>query len=176
MGQSYWERQAVRRLGRRRLLGTSAAFGAGAASLALVGCGDDDDDGGSVSLATPTPGANASPTATDPFANAKKGGTYNLDATGDPPSIDPYGNTSFLTKEFASYAYSRLYKFKTGPGIAAADVKPTPDLAQKAEASADGLKRTITPAEREVPRCRARQRPRRDHRRCEVLLGPPRRP
>ncbi len=144
MGQSYWERQAVRRLGRRRLLGTSAAFGAGAASLALVGCGDDDDDGGSVSLATPTPGANASPTATDPFANAKKGGTYNLDATGDPPSIDPYGNTSFLTKEFASYAYSRLYKFKAGPGIAAADVKPTPDLAQKAEASADGLKWTIT--------------------------------
>src|SRR5207253_820449 len=38
----------------------------------------------------------------------------------------------------------RLYKYKAGPGIAAGDVKPAPDLAEKAESTPDGLKWTVT--------------------------------
>lgn len=42
---NYWLRTAtMRRLSRRRFVGSSAAAGAGLAGLTLVGCGDDDDD------------------------------------------------------------------------------------------------------------------------------------
>lgn len=118
-------------------MGRTAVAGMGATGWALVGCGG---DGAANILATPTAGTNPSPTPTDPFANAKRGGRLRLDTTGDPPSIDPYGNTSFLNKTFAAYAYSRLFKYKAGPGIDAGDVKPTPDIAQGAEVSPDGLK------------------------------------
>ncbi len=130
-------------MSRRRLLASAGATGAGTAGLLLAGCGDDGDGPGE-GVATPTAGANATPTPTDPFAGARRGGTLKIDSSNDPPSIDPYGNTSFLTKEFAAFAYSRLYKFKTGPGIAAGSVRPTPDIASRAEASPDGLKWTIT--------------------------------
>lgn len=130
-------------------MGSAGALGVGAASMALVGCGggDDDDDGdGSLSsLATPTPAsAAASPTAVNPFAGVVKGGTFRTYTTGDPPTLDPHGNLSFLTKGVSCYVYSRLYKYKTGPGIARADVRPTPDLAEKAENSPDGLKWTVS--------------------------------
>jgi peptide/nickel transport system substrate-binding protein len=108
----------------------------------LVGCGDDDDDD-DVQLATPTSSGQATATPADPFANAKKGGTYKIASTGDPPTLDPYGNLSFLTKSFSAAHYSRLYKYKTGPGIAPLSVRPTPDIAESAEASADGLQWTI---------------------------------
>lgn len=134
---------------RRRFLGSTAAVSIGAAAWATTGCGDDDDDDVSIT-ATPTSAPDstgsvvtASPTPADPFASAKRGGIYKVDWTGDPPTIDPYGNTGFLTKTFAAYVYSRLFKFQTGPGIAAGDVRPTGDLAESAEASPDGLKWTI---------------------------------
>jgi peptide/nickel transport system substrate-binding protein len=138
---NYWSRRASR----RGFLGAGAAAGAGAAGLALVGCGGGDDNGGSSlsSLATPTPAAGVTPTVVDPFAGAKKGGTYRWYATGDPPTIDPHGNLSFLTKYISAYVYSRLYKYKPGPGLLRANVRPTPDLAQSAENTPDGLKWTV---------------------------------
>ena len=138
---NYWARRASR----RRFLGTGVAAGAGVAGLALVGCGDDDGGGGTSNLATPTTAAGAQPTAApaDPFANAKRGGTYHATSTGDPPTLDPYGNLSFLTKGYSAYVYSRLFKYKTGPGIDPGSIKPTPDIAQSAEASPDGLTWTI---------------------------------
>ncbi|MEO6398429.1 MAG: ABC transporter substrate-binding protein [Tepidiformaceae bacterium] len=140
----YWDKYWQSRSSRRRFLGTAGAAGVGAAGLALVGCGDDDDDkGGASSLATATPGAAASPTSADPLAGVKRGGVYKTYATGDPPSIDPYGNLSFLTKGTTIFAYSRLFKYKTDPKVASASVLPTPDLAASAEASADGLKYTV---------------------------------
>ncbi|GIW14407.1 MAG: solute-binding transporter (periplasmic) [Tepidiforma sp.] len=144
MSASYWDRYWKERRTRRRFLGGATALTAGAAGLALVGCGDDDDDGGGLSgLATPTPGAQATPTPADPFANAKRGGTYRITFTGDPPSIDPYGNPSFLTKGYAAYIYSRLFKYNAGPGVRQADLRPVPDIAQSAEASPDGLTWTV---------------------------------
>ncbi len=141
MAEKYWNRYWKERPTRRRFLGGAVATGAGAAGLALVGCGDDDDDdnGGGGGLATATPGADATATPSDPFAGAKRGGTYRTTWTGDPPTIDPYGNLSFLTKGFAAYPYSRLFKYNSGPGVKQSDLQPVGDLAESAEASPDGL-------------------------------------
>ncbi|PFG73172.1 ABC transporter substrate-binding protein [Tepidiforma thermophila] len=144
MSASYWDRYWKERRTRRRFLGGATALTAGAAGLALVGCGDDDDDdGGPSGLATSTPGPQATSTPADPFANAKRGGTYRITFTGDPPSIDPYGNLSFLTKGYSAYVYSRLFKYNTGPGVRQADLRPVPDIAESAEASPDGITWTI---------------------------------
>ncbi len=144
MAENYWDSYWRARRSRRRFLGGAITAGAGASALALVGCGDDDDDdNGGSQLATNTPAANATPTPADPLAGAKKGGTYRTYSTGDAPTLDPYGNISFLTKGHAAYFYSRLFMYKAGPGIAYGSVRPTPDLAKTAEATPDGLKWTI---------------------------------
>ena len=143
MAGNYWDNYWRERRSRRRFIGGAMAVGAGASALALVGCGDDDDDD-NVSLATPTSGANATATPADPLANAKKNsGVLKVDTTGDPPTLDPYGNISFLTKGNASFHYSRLFMYKAGPGIAYGSVRPTPDAAQSAESTPDGLKWTV---------------------------------
>lgn len=148
MTEEYWTQYWRERRSRRRFLGGAVATGAGAAGLALVGCGDDDDDddgngGGGGGIATPTTGPQATATPSDPFAGAKRGGTWKGDLTGDPPTIDPYGNLSFLTKGIAAYVYSRLFRYNTGPGVKQADLQPVGDLAESAEASPDGLVWTI---------------------------------
>jgi len=144
MAGEYWDRFWTTRRSRRKFLGGATAVGAGAAGMALVGCGGDSSSsnskGGASSLATPTPAVGATPTkAADPFANAKRGGTYQTYDTGDAPSIDPYGNGSFHTKVLAAYIYSRLFKYNAGPGVAVRDLKPVPDAAASAEPSPDGL-------------------------------------
>ncbi len=139
MADNYWNEYWKGHRSRRRFMSGTAALGTGAAALALVGCGGDDDGGGNTSIATPTPGADATPTPNDPFANAKKGGTYRISWTGDPPTIDPYGNLAAGTKTFAGYVYSRLFKMNAGPGVSQADLKPVGDLAETVEASPDGL-------------------------------------
>lgn len=154
MAGQYWDRYWAARRSRRRFLGGAATLSAGAAGLALVGCGDDDDDEPSAtntpsgSDGSPTAAASetaaASPTASDPYQNAKRGGVYKLDATGDPASIDPYGSPSFTTKGVSSYAYSRLFKYNAGPGVAKADLRPVGDLAEKSESNPDGTVWTVT--------------------------------
>lgn len=135
---NYWQNR------RRFLKGTGATL-AGGASMALVGCGGDSDDGGDslASLATPTAGTGPTAAPKDPFAGAKKGGVYRITQVGDAPTIDPYGNFSYLGKMPATYVYSRLFMYKTGPGIKPADVRPTGDLVESYETSADGLKWTM---------------------------------
>jgi len=143
MAGNYWDNYWRERKSRRRFLGGAVAASAGASALALVGCGDDDDDDTPDQIATPTAGVNATPTPVDPLAGAKRGGIYKVDAAGDPPTLDPYGNISFLTKGHAAYAYSRLFMYKAGPGIAYGSVRPTPDAAASAESSPDGLVWTV---------------------------------
>ena len=136
----YWARYWKHRATRRRFLGGAAAATAGAAGLALVGCGGEEEaPSPTPAPASPTPaGPTPTPTPVDPFANAKRGGIWNGQSTGDPPTIDPYGNLSFLTKSFAAYVYSRLFMYEAGPGIAYGENRPVPDLAESAEPNADG--------------------------------------
>jgi peptide/nickel transport system substrate-binding protein len=143
MSDNYWGKYWSKQTNRRRLLGGAGVAGAGIAALGLVGCGDDDNGGGLKSLATPTSAAGAKPTAVDPFAGAKKGGVQRLTATAEPPSIDPYGSTSFTTKVFSGWVYSRLMMYKTGPGILAPNARPTGDGAETMELSPDGMKYTF---------------------------------
>jgi peptide/nickel transport system substrate-binding protein len=140
MAGNYWDNYWRERRSRRRFLGGAVAAGAGASALALVGCGDDDDDnGGSSGLATATSGAAATATPADPFAAAKRGGSFKDSITNDPPSLDPYGSANFLTKSTASFVYSRLMKYNAGPGVTKDKLAPTPDLAEKVESTPDGL-------------------------------------
>lgn len=136
---NYWST----RTNRRRLLGSAGVAGAGVAAFGLVGCGggSSNDSGGAQSLATPTPASKVA--VVDPFAGAKKGGTFYDAAVTDPPTIDPYGNVSYTTKGYAAYVYSRLYMYKTAPGVLGPDTKPTPDGAESGEASPDNLKWTF---------------------------------
>jgi oligopeptide transport system substrate-binding protein len=70
--ENYWYRKAHRSsISRRRLLGSTATAGLGAAALGLVGCGDDDDDDTTPSGNTPGTGATTAPTV----AQKPKGGT-----------------------------------------------------------------------------------------------------
>jgi peptide/nickel transport system substrate-binding protein len=62
---------------------------------------------------------------------------------GDVPDLDPYLNTSFRTRTFAGFFYSRLLKFENGPGIGENSFIPTGDLAEKWEISKDGLTYTF---------------------------------
>jgi len=79
----------------------------------------------------------------DPFAGARRGGILNVSLNLDPPTLDPYIQPATNTKAFAAYVYSRLFKFKGGPGIRATDAKPTGDLAEAAESTPDGLTWTV---------------------------------
>lgn len=75
-------RRFDQRLGRRTMLGASAATGLGLASLALAGCGDDDDDESPSATAT-TSGQTPAPGETPSVAAPKTGGTLYVDA-GEP--------------------------------------------------------------------------------------------
>ena len=153
MKQDYWAQYWKARPSRRRFLTGAAAAGAGGAGLALVGCGDDNKGGSTpasgTAAGTSSPAASASSAASpaasgSPFAGAKKGGTYKTFFTGDPPTIDPYGNLSFLTKSYSAFVYSRLFRYKTGWGLGTKDMVPAPDIASKAEPNPDGTEWTVT--------------------------------
>lgn len=97
--ENYWLR---RRVSRRAALRGTAVAGAGAATMALVGCGggDDDDDGGSGPGLLPT--AAATPT---PAKQPKPGGSLTFQISSQPPSLDPYTQTSFV----AAYNHGLSY-------------------------------------------------------------------
>jgi peptide/nickel transport system substrate-binding protein len=124
MAENYWDRYWTQRTSRRRLLGGASALAAGAAGFALVGCGDDDDDDEPGGTDTPaggqTPGSSpgASPSAT-PKPNI--GGTLRYPfmgmSSGDPPTLFPYENLTYLAQHPASMHYSRLLRSQNGPDI-----------------------------------------------------------
>jgi peptide/nickel transport system substrate-binding protein len=146
------------------LLGASAKAGVGAAGLALVGCGDDDDDA-AVAQAQTQAQAQAQAQAEEqvqapageepmeeqqvPVFNPTPGDFDGLQISGtltsvdlfprEPPSLDPFIETSFLAQQIGTNIYSRLLKFGSGPGIKAlATIKG--DAAETFEAvDADGL-------------------------------------
>ncbi|MBK9544340.1 MAG: ABC transporter substrate-binding protein [Dehalococcoidia bacterium] len=131
---NYWLR---RKVSRRSALRGSALAGMGAATYALVGCGDDDDDddGGNGGGVLPT--AQASPTAAKtPVA----GGSFSFQISSNPPSLDPYTQTSFVTAYNHGLSYSKLFRFKAGtPDVAPADNTMETDLASAMPEQPDPL-------------------------------------
>lgn len=107
------------RLSRRRVL---AAGGASAGVAALAAC-----RGGN----TASPSASSSP---QKAPAVHRGGTLNVNLTTVPPSLDPFRSNSVATENLASWVYSRLYKFQTGPGVDPSLYTPVPDLATSYEA------------------------------------------
>ncbi|MPZ98024.1 MAG: hypothetical protein GEU80_01595 [Dehalococcoidia bacterium] len=146
---NYWQRATTGRMTRRRLIRGGAMAGAGLAGAALIGCGDDDEpEATQVAGGSPTSTATAEGTGTgtatpeDPFGQVKRGGRLSVTVANDPPTIDPFGNLSFLTKGVGNYVYSRLYKVGNDPDINPWTALPTPELAESAETD-DGQHWTI---------------------------------
>lgn len=136
-----------RRISRRSAIRGMALTATGAGAFALVGCSsggqkDTKDTAAKLGIAPRAEGTAAS-TAKDPFAGAKKGGTWSAAITSDPPTLDPYTSVATNTKLFASHVYSRLFKHKTGADFSAGAAPLTGDLAQSAEVSPDNLTWTI---------------------------------
>jgi peptide/nickel transport system substrate-binding protein len=129
MASEYWNKWWTAKSNRRRFLGAGATAGLGAAGLALVGCGDDDDDTGGD---TPTTAAGETATSAPgetptsaPTTAGIRGGTlrYPLEgmSSGDPPTLFPYENLTYLAQHPASLHYSRLLMETAGPGIESSD-------------------------------------------------------
>ncbi len=106
MADEYWNRYWQKHSSRRRFLAGAGVAGAGAATLALVGCGDDDDDD------EPAPGGTTAPAATT--APVLRGGTLRYPmvgvSSGDPPTLYPYENLTYLAQIPAAAHYSRLIR------------------------------------------------------------------
>jgi ABC-type transport system substrate-binding protein len=77
-----------------------------------------------------------------PEAGPRRGGVWNGSINGDPPTIDPFGNISFLTKFVSAFVYSRLFMFKPAP-VDKLSFEITGDLAESYQVSGDGLVYTI---------------------------------
>lgn len=134
MGSSYWERYSSMRSSRRRFIQAGAAAGVGAAALGLVGCGDDDDDNGGT-----TPGTGTTPGATSAPPTVNRGGTLRIPmsgvSSGDPPTLYPFENLTYLAQTPAGSHYSRLLRGVANEKVAVEDKTVLEgDLASKWEA------------------------------------------
>jgi peptide/nickel transport system substrate-binding protein len=123
----YWNRWWDQRASRRRLLAGSGAAATGIAGLALVGCGDDDDEGETpTATSTGTSGtATSTATGTPSGQQPVKGGTVRYPtvgiSSGDPPTLYPFENLTYLAQVPSSYHYSRLLRSISAPDINPAD-------------------------------------------------------
>ena len=141
---NYWNRTFRHRVSRRGVLRGAGVASAGLAGAALIGCGDDDDDDDATPAPTATTGGTATPapTAVDPFANITRGGTWLSTRSGDPPTIDAYGNLSFEAKTVSLYAHSRLFKIGARADINPNAALPEEDAAESVE-TMDGQNWTV---------------------------------
>lgn len=159
MEKNYWSRLGTeRRVSRRSVMRGAGVAAAGITGAALIGCGGSDEEvvasGGSAATAaatqalaqvTETQAAAATSTQTsvaavattaasvDPYPGVKRGGTLVGSWVQDPPTIDPYGNLSYLAKYPSSFSVSRLFMNGTGEGQSPYNLGPVPDLAESAE-------------------------------------------
>src|SRR5947207_2291934 len=121
MGSNYWERYAQMRSSRRRFMQAGAAAGVGAAALGLVGCGDDDDNGGT----TPATGGTTAPGASPSAAAVNRGGTLKFPmsgvSSGDPPTLYPFENLTYLAQTPSGSHYSRLLRGVSNAKVAVED-------------------------------------------------------
>ena len=111
--------------------------------LLVFGCAPAQSTPAPAGGATVQPAAQVPPPTAVP-AGPKRGGSFVFSQwTADPPDLDPYLNVTFRVQQFAGYIYSRLLKFDSGPNIDPNSSTVVGDLAEKWEASSDGLTYTF---------------------------------
>jgi len=103
-------------------------MGAGAAGLALVGCGDDDDSTGDATKApagTAAPGTTPAAGATAAAPTVNRGGTLKFPmsgvSSGDPPTLYPFENLTYLAQTPSGSHYSRLLRGVANAKVAVED-------------------------------------------------------
>lgn len=128
--EGYWPRLSTRRLSRRRIL----AGGSGLALLA-AGCGKSSKStgAGATSKAPAAPAAGGIQTGIPGTGTPKSGGVLTIWDNNDPPTFDLYINYNGTTAFHNSVAYSKLAKWKNGPGIGPTEFQPELDVAEKVE-------------------------------------------
>lgn len=100
---NYWQKAAVRRFGRRKLIVGGGFATAGLAAMATVGCGSDDADDGEAGEPTQQ-GSNPTQAATPTQAVVKRGGTLTMARAGNLAFADPHRSSGGLDPIF-----TRLY-------------------------------------------------------------------
>jgi peptide/nickel transport system substrate-binding protein len=134
MSDSYWTSILGQRARRRRVLAATAGFTASAALLAACG-GGGDDGGGSDKSSLVTKAVEVQP------AQARRGGTLRVRATGDPATLDPAGAINPLNPP-ARIAYNTLVRI--GHGVLKwPENVIVPDIAESWEIAPGGLQITM---------------------------------
>lgn len=125
----YWSNHWNRRASRRRILGTGAALGIGAAALGLVGCGDDDANSGGSANKTATSdgggsggGGSAVVVKDHPLLKGlpggKRGGKYVWAQSDDPVGGDPHSHEEPGTQALTSPVHNcLLFPWEETPGV-----------------------------------------------------------
>jgi peptide/nickel transport system substrate-binding protein len=129
----YWERP----IRRRALVRGAALLGAAAGVTSLAGC----SSAGPSAVATSPPAGSPQPPSgaavvTTPAASpsAKRGGTFHVLSTSDPPNLDPHTNVSLtLFVQGPAVAYSKLLQYKADRSVKLGEYVPTGDLAESWE-------------------------------------------
>jgi peptide/nickel transport system substrate-binding protein len=130
------------RIGRRRVLGYGAA-GISAAWLAACGGGGNNSSSSGDTSPRATLVQNQPVASAAAGETAKPGGSAAIRIATTAP-LDPTANTTYTAQTIASFAFSRLMKFKTDNTPTTADnFEVTPDLASGVEQTADGLQFTF---------------------------------
>lgn len=87
MAGSYWDKYALRRISRRRMLQSAGVAGAAAGAVWVVGCGSSDNN----NTSTPTGGNGETPGATsEPQGTPVRGGRYQIGTEVDFDTFDPH--------------------------------------------------------------------------------------
>jgi peptide/nickel transport system substrate-binding protein len=161
---NFWQRRAHLRLQRRCLLSSGVVLIGGYATLGLVGCSSSSNNkastaGAAITTSPPprTPAAALTPTPVTgpsaasssaaltplPAGSFKTGGTIQGVTLGT-GTLNPFENTNSRSQQFASFHYSRLFRFNSGPDPSITLSRtPVPDLVTGYEASVDGLTYTM---------------------------------
>ncbi len=145
--QGNWTARALgRRLSRRGAL----ALGSGAAFVAACGGSDDKKTSTSATTAPATGGATQVASGTTAAAGqGKPGGTlrYPLEgfSSGDPPTLFPFENLTYLAQHPAALHYSRLLRSVNGPDVSPVDhTKLEGDIVAKLPEQADDITYVFT--------------------------------
>jgi peptide/nickel transport system substrate-binding protein len=133
---AYWQDLLRRQTSRRKVIVGGAGLAGAAALLAACGGGD---DGGSEGPARTGLGTKIYDDTSEETP-VKRGGTLPGDLSGDMPSLDPYRQIAGTVQgTIGGSIYTRLMRYKSGPGIDPGLAESEPDTASGYEVADGGL-------------------------------------